>query len=760
MNAKKLTSLGILLIAVVVCAGGIFLLHHFTLQPYVEAEQQAGFRQQAIRTERAARAVLRTQREALSRACEGWAAAPAWRRADGEATKTPFEAFAQDVLFPAAVDLAWLTGPDGAVRSRWLRKPDVDRLAALDGMATRAASALPAASSDGLVKIGSEVALVAGRAIPTRDGEVAARLWVGRYLDAGMLDTLSAAVGAPIVRVAGRHLPPGINPEPNAPHALWTADGDALAVAWALQGVDGQKLGYLRADVSVAHARRQADLARRNARIVLALSVGLCALVIVGVHVLIAGPVFRLLHRVQRLESGEENVSELTRDLHGEPRVLAGRLESTFEKLASMSKKDQLTQLSNRAHFEQVFSAFYHQARRYNRPLSLIILDIDFFKAVNDAGGHQAGDELLKSVAASIERICRKADLSARLGGDEFAVLLPETSSDNAAVFAERLRCEICAQSVWIRGMEANVTASVGIADLNAGEIDSPDAMQSLADRAMYVAKDQGRNRVFQACDLDEGALACGEGFGGDIDVLSKKLVGLDTQFKEMFVEGLEEVMEILAHRDRHMVAHARKVQRYAIQIAEEMELPDRVIKRLRIGAILHDIGMLAMPDSVLLCQGELDEDQLRLMRRHPLLSVRIMERMEFLEQEIPTVRYHHEHVDGSGYPEGLVGAAIPLTARIISVADAFDAMTSPRTFRSAKSVTAALGELRGGAGAQFDPAVVEAFVAVAGRLGDKLVEAIPSYHAAKDTSAAISSELRGTNFSQHDRRRHTIADR
>ena len=351
----------------------------------------------------------------------------------------------------------------------------------------------------------------------------------------------------------------------------------------------------------------------------------------------------------------------------------------------------------------------------------MMMMDVDFFKAINDSGGHQAGDELLQRIAECIEKACRKADLPARLGGDEFAVLLPETDAHSAAAVAERVRNEISQQAIVVKGTEANVTVSIGLTDLNSGEIISPDTMMQLADRAMYTAKGKGRNRVFQAAALD--GMPTGKAVENEhVSSLSKKIIGLDTQFKDMFVQGLEEIMEILAHRDPHMAAHARKVQYYAVQIATEMGLPDRVIKRLRIGAMLHDIGMLALPDSVLLCEDRLSEEQLQAMRRHPLLSVRIMEGMEFLEQEIPTVRYHHERFDGKGYPEGLAGAAIPLTARVLAVADAFDAMTSPRTFRAAKSISEALEELRQGSRTQFDPAVIESIVSVAGRMGQDLL--------------------------------------
>jgi len=204
---------------------------------------------------------------------------------------------------------------------------------------------------------------------------------------------------------------------------------------------------------------------------------------------------------------------------------------------------------------------------------------------------------------------------------------------------------------------------------------------------------------------------------------LCKKLAGLDTEFKDLFLRAVEEIVELLEERAPHMADHARKVQHYAVLIAREMELPDRVIKRLQVASMLHDIGMVAMPDSILLCADSLDEERLGTLRKHPLISVRIMEGMEFLEQEIPAVRYHHERYDGKGYPEGISGAAIPLTARILSVADAFDAMTSSRSFREAKNLEEVTEEVRRLAGSQFDPTVVEAFLSVAGRMSHQMMD-------------------------------------
>jgi HD-GYP domain-containing protein (c-di-GMP phosphodiesterase class II) len=243
------------------------------------------------------------------------------------------------------------------------------------------------------------------------------------------------------------------------------------------------------------------------------------------------------------------------------------------------------------------------------------------------------------------------------------------------------------------------------------------------ADRALYAAKEAGRNRVVLAHDVE------GEGLPGSgterrkVEVLYKKIAGLDHRFRGLFLDALGEIVGVMEQRDPHMADHARKVRYYSELIAREMGLPARVVQRIRVSAMLHDIGMLAMSDSIFLHPGPLSDEQLRSVRRHPLLSVRIMERMEFLEHEIPAVRYHHERFDGHGYPEGLAGAAIPLTARILSVADAFSAMTSPRSFRQAKPLAEALEEIRKGSGGQFDPAVVDAFAAIAGRLGRQLLE-------------------------------------
>ena len=751
MGRLKLTSPGVLLICAVFSAGGIFLLDVFYLRPYVASQRMDAVRQQTTRAERTVRQTVLARQDSLHTWCSSWARHPAVQNSGSSAEA--FTALVQSAMAGAGVDLAWVSDGSGKVLRVAASDPNGPPMDPESVRPEEIESAIaplndPAANAKGLLKLGDSVLMFAS----LRPGEgqtgAGARLWVARLIEPGFCHSLCEVVGAETLHFAvADSLPQAVFADQSASHALWPVDDEQglMAAAWLVRDAAGNMLGYFRAELPMTHIHRLALSARRMVLIILSLSVGLIVLIIMATHMLIAGPVVRLLRRLQKLEGGQGSPDDLSRDLHGEPLVLARRLESAFDRLAHISKTDQLTNLANRRHFQEVLDCFYHQARRYNRPLSLIVMDVDFFKAVNDSGGHQAGDELLKVVAAAIEQACRKADLPARLGGDEFAVLLPETGSADAAAVAERIRSTVSDHAIKVKGLLLNVTLSIGITDLNAGEIDSPDSMTSLADKALYRAKELGRNRVVQANELDGLAWQHNSESRGKVGVLYKKLAGLDTQFKDLFLKAIEEIVEILAQRDPHMAMHAMKVQHVAVLIAHEMELPDRVIKRIETAAMLHDIGMLAMPDSVLLCPTELDEQKMYLMRRHPLLSVQIMEGMEFLEQEIPAVRYHHERFDGSGYPEGLAGAAIPLTARILAVADSFVAMTSPRTFRSAKTLAQAVGEIEMGAGTLFDPAVVEAFVSAAARMGERMLEAASPEELAPALPAPEQDELQPT---------------
>ena len=532
-----------------------------------------------------------------------------------------------------------------------------------------------------------------------------------RPLDEPLFVELSAAAGVDIALQPAGSSPPQ-TPVPRFGQAVWRRDETTLVGFQVLHDSFGSPVGHLVVEGDGGDIRRRLRAFERAETITLLWAIGFAMLMVAVIHVLVSRPTASLLRRVRRLRAGEE-VKSLSADLHGEALALADEFEELLHHVEKISRTDALTGVNNRRHFQEIFTEEFHRARRYNRPLALAVMDIDFFKAANDAFGHQAGDEILKLVAQVITENIRATDTVARLGGDEFAVLMPETTGENAVRVAERIRARLGQQAVGREGVEMSLTTSVGVVDMTVSGADNPEAFFNLADQALYAAKRAGRNRVCWAGDLDgqpdQKAL---EPSQERVDNLCQELARLDAKFKRLFMNAIGGLISALEARDVHTANHSAKVRRYAVMIAKQTQLPEHAVEHIARAAMLHDIGKIGLPDSVLLKEGQLTDEEWALVRQHPVMSVRIMEGMAFLDQEIPAVRYHHERYDGTGYPDGLSGSAIPLAARILAVADAFDAMTSSRVYRGGKSVAEALEELRRGRGSQFDPAVVDAFLA------------------------------------------------
>ncbi len=732
MRNFSITTPGVLLIGAIIAASGIFLLDLFYLQPLVETQRWSALQERAYQAKNVIDLAISDRQGELLVTAEILANDPAVIHVDDSCdVKKTLPENGYSVLCPLKPDLSWWTDADGKVLSHWPGNAVSDAnsrafnsnqqwLMSAQKLSDQASAEFQA----GLGRVSTGRIIFARVQIPTSssNNKQPSHLWIGQYLGDNYLGKLGSLIGGHLSSISPESISPADEPTQTA-MSMHIQSDNILIVDWPIHDLSGQLIGYFRGELPSSSICKQAIVSHRIILIVMSLSAGSALLVIMGAHILISGPLIRLLRRLAVMDTEKGSSHEdLTQNLHGESLMLACQLELAFDRLAKMSRTDELTGLANRRYLEQVLATFYRQSRRYNRSLSLMMIDIDFFKAINDTGGHQTGDELLKVISKAIVDACRHADLPARVGGDEFCILLPETAANDAHVVAERIRQAVGSEVIKIKDLEMHVTTSIGITDLNSSEIDSADAMLAIADDALYMAKKLGRNRVVQAHDISELNRVTDLHESSKVETLSRKLAGLDNKFKEAIIHGLEELVQVLAERDINMADHSYKVQRYAGIIGTEMELPTRVVKRIEIAAMLHDIGMSALPDDVLLCPGALTDEQKVIMRRHPLLGVRIMEGMEFLEQEIPAVRYHHECYDGSGYPEGIVGSAIPLAARILAVADAFDAMVTPRTFRKAKSFDEALKEIANGAGKQFDPVVVEAILSAARRLGPDMV--------------------------------------
>jgi len=378
------------------------------------------------------------------------------------------------------------------------------------------------------------------------------------------------------------------------------------------------------------------------------------------------------------------------------------------EKLKRSASIDSLTGVGTRMPFERRLEEECARSARYNRPFCLAMVDVDNFKSINDNLGHAGGDRALTMVAACMANTKRTIDVLARYGGDEFVLLLPETELESGFLVVERIRKQIGGMLV-AEGIA--MTISCGVVDNRSCPDTNANELVRRADMALYRAKEAGRNRTESWANLSRDPSAISEEEGQEIVELREKLADISTQAKDAFIQSIGGLVKALDARDPYTKQHSENTMRYAVSIAEALGLADEDVAVIRRAAVIHDLGKIGVRDSVLLCPRKLTPQELRAMQQHPVIAGRILDQMRFLERELPIVRHHHERWDGQGYPDGLSGPAIPLGARILAVADSFDAITSTRVYRDAKSAPEALRILADNAGTQFDQTVVEAML-------------------------------------------------
>jgi diguanylate cyclase (GGDEF)-like protein/putative nucleotidyltransferase with HDIG domain len=377
--------------------------------------------------------------------------------------------------------------------------------------------------------------------------------------------------------------------------------------------------------------------------------------------------------------------------------VLAGlvlhqrrRIAGMRARIADSNRTDPLTGLYNRRAFEELLALELERATRAGRPISVIVGDVDNFRAVNERHGHAAGDTALQAIAQNALKWKRRIDLAARIGGEEFALLLPDTDERGAFIVAERLR-----RATHRSFVEATpgVTFSFGVATAPAHATDGVGLLRA-ARSATAAAKDLGGDRTIIYSDEVARMLAEVGRHGGE-------------ELQLATVIALAEALDI---RDTGTAQHSHTVGRYAEQMARELGFDEEHVERVRLAGVLHDIGKIGISDRVLSKPGPLDPDEWREMYTHPEIGARLLSRPEFDDLRA-WILAHHERPDGLGYPHALAGDDVPLEARILAVADAYEAMTADRVYRPALGEEAARAELEAGAGTQFDAEVVTAFL-------------------------------------------------
>lgn len=356
-------------------------------------------------------------------------------------------------------------------------------------------------------------------------------------------------------------------------------------------------------------------------------------------------------------------------------------------------------------------------ALRRSLPVALCMVDVTDFRNINQAYGYEFGDRVLQDVADEIRRVVRDEDLVGRYGGDEFAIALYEATADDAQAVGRRLLAALSDLSYDVNGSDLPVRLTIGITECPAGYTADNRSLLEQAEAAAEWASQHAERPVVQWREEMSAA-------GGHLAVDREEIERLARQFSEAneslkaaYVESAQALVAAVEAKDPYTRKHSEAVAEYATLLAAAMNLPEPMQRSIRYAATLHDVGKIGIPDSILTKPDRLNDEEYELIKQHSVIGANIVSNVSCMRREVPFIQHHHENFDGSGYPAGLRGTTIPLGARILRVADSFDAMLTRRSYKEPMSPQAALQEIRDGRGTLYDPRIVDALEASIDRL-------------------------------------------
>lgn len=381
-----------------------------------------------------------------------------------------------------------------------------------------------------------------------------------------------------------------------------------------------------------------------------------------------------------------------------------------------MALKDPHTGLYNYRYLGEVIEAEFLRAKRYAHPLSAILLDIDYFKSVNDVYGHQFGDLILKQFARQLKLAVRQYDIVVRLGGEEFVVLSPATNRADAVGLGDRILELISLYDFGDREHNIKLKVSIAVSSYPEDKISKGQDLIDMADRILSKVKELGGNRVYSSVDLktmEKDDFTPVPEKATDVRLLKKKLDKLTRQANQGLVESIFAFAKTIELKDHYTGEHVEKTVHYATEVARKLGLPKEEVEKISQASILHDLGKIGVSEKILLKKGKLTKKEYDEIKRHPQIAVDILRPIQSLQGVVPMIYYHHERWDGKGYSNGLKGEQIPVGARIIAVSDVYEALTSDRPYRKAYPKEEAIKIIKNSSGSQFDPKVVDAFLNV-----------------------------------------------
>lgn len=400
---------------------------------------------------------------------------------------------------------------------------------------------------------------------------------------------------------------------------------------------------------------------------------------------------------------------------------MAITIADLFEEVKAQAVTDGLTGLYNRRYFEEYLKKEVTRAMRQQQAFSIVGLDLDHLKQINDKYGHAYGDLAIKTVANVLKKNARSIDTAARMGGEEFNVILPGVDSKGAMIAAERIRKALESEKLDTIG---HITASIGVATFLEHSDNIEDVLE-LTDQAMYQSKRNGRNQVTLAKPINETSWQ-EIAVNTFMDILSKHNIPLDKDITdnlknklktdEVPKDALYSVADLLTQTYNplhHSGVMKSKVQ-LAVSLAKRFDLSKDDIDKLRIAMLLYDIGNLMLPVDLLQKTTPLTEEERNHIKEHPIIAAReILKPISYIQDVIPIIEHHHENWDGSGYPSKIAREEIPMTSQIILIVDAYFALIEPRTYRAELTPKQAIELIKQDAGKKWNSALVEEFISL-----------------------------------------------
>ena len=404
---------------------------------------------------------------------------------------------------------------------------------------------------------------------------------------------------------------------------------------------------------------------------------------------------------------------------------MAITIADLFQAVRNQAVTDALTGLYNRRYFEEALEKEVQRAKRQQQPFSIIGIDLDYLKKINDTYGHSYGDIAIKTVADVLKTNARSIDVSARMGGEEFNVLLPGINSEGAMVAAERIRKSIEAAEIDTIG---HITGSLGVATYFV-HTDNVEELLELTDQAMYASKRNGRNRVTLAQSISETSWQ-EIAVNTFIDILSKNRIPKAKHLSneiclklkapankdEISKDSLYAVADMLIklYNPMHSSGVIKNKVLMAVSLAKRFDIPKKEIDNLRIAMLLYDIGNLMLPDDLLQKPTPLTSEEREQIKNHPIIAAQeILKPISYIQDVLPIIEKHHENWDGSGYPHNLQQEDIPLTSQIILILDEYFALIEPRPYRSKLSGKDALEIIKADAGKKWNDTLVKEFISL-----------------------------------------------